>query len=212
MPGGKVARNEMMRYKRGDGHDEFAKPHDERVSPAAEIAGDATDDHAEREREQNAYDADGQRDLRAVKHARKNIAPELVRAKKVNRILVVAGAEQMNGGWNQAEQFVFFAANKEMYRLRVADGGLINKIVPAFCSYRGTTRWKPCSFGHVGGWKKRSRVLTVVVVRRDETGEQRHEVKRNQNRAANHRNALPFQSAPEQLPRRQRHLRSQILC
>ncbi len=45
-------------------------------------------------------------------------------------------------------------------------------------------------------------VLAAVTVRRDETGEQSHGVKDNQNRPAKHRDAPPLQPPPEQLPRR----------
>ena len=128
MLGGNVARSEMMRYSAGNGHDEFAQAHDDGVRRAGKITGNAADDHAERERQQNADDADGQRNLRAVKQPRKNVASELVRAEKINRIIVIAGAEQMNRGRNQAEQFVFVAANKKMERLRVIRNGAINEI------------------------------------------------------------------------------------
>ena len=44
------------------------------------------------------------------------------------------------------------------------------------------------------------------MVGRDKTGEQRDEIKHDQNRAANHRNATALQSLPENLPRGKRDL------
>ena len=82
--------------QRGNGHDEFAEPHDDGVRRAGKITGNAADDHAESERQQNADDADGKRNLRAIKQPRKNVAPELVGAEKKNRIIVVARAEKVD--------------------------------------------------------------------------------------------------------------------
>ena len=194
-----------MRYSAGNGHDEFAEPHDDGVRRAGEIAGNAADDHAERERQQDADDADGQRNLRAVKQPRKNIAPELVGAEQENRIIFVAGAEQMDGGRNQAEQFVFVAANKKMERLRVIRNDAINENAGALLIARHD-EMESLQFRPDRRMKRIVGVQAVVTVGRDETGEQRHEVKENQNDAAGHGDLPPLQPLPEQLPRRKRLL------
>ncbi len=82
MLGGNVARNEMMRYSAGmDMMSSHRRMMTVSVAPA-KLTGDAANHHAEGERQQNADDADGKRDLRTIKQARENIAAKLVGAKK----------------------------------------------------------------------------------------------------------------------------------
>src|SRR5208282_2191295 len=103
---------------------------------------------------------------------RKNVAPELVRAKQIDRVILVAGAEQMDCGRNEAEQFVFVAGNEKMKRLRVVFNNVIGENTTALFVTRHNqmNALKPRP-----DWRMERviRVQAIVVIRRDKTGEER---------------------------------------
>lgn len=97
--------------KAGDRHDQFADAHDHIVRAPAGVAGKSARQHPEGEGEGDADQSDGQGNLRAKEHARKNVPPLLVRAEQIDGMLVVT-AEEMEVRGHQAEQLVFLPAHE----------------------------------------------------------------------------------------------------
>jgi hypothetical protein len=60
--------------------DQVNRRHDDRVDPATEVACDAANDQPERRRQEDAEEAHGERNARAVDHPAVNVAAEVVGA------------------------------------------------------------------------------------------------------------------------------------
>ena len=66
-----------------EGEQNVDEPADNRIDPAAEIAGAHAEEHTNQRAGQHAREADGQRHTRAVNHARQRIAAQIVRAERM---------------------------------------------------------------------------------------------------------------------------------
>src|SRR5688572_13808076 len=82
------------------------------VDPAAVIAGEPAQDHAQDDRHRDADEADGERDAHAVEDARKHVASQPVRAEQKQRP-ALRRAHQMQVAGNDAPPVVFVAAAEE---------------------------------------------------------------------------------------------------
>ena len=80
-----------------EGEEHVGHPHEDRVDPAAEIAGGRADEKADRRDDHHDEADDHQRDARAVEHARVDVAPELVRPEPVTARSGAAGARRGPG-------------------------------------------------------------------------------------------------------------------
>ncbi len=112
----------------------------------------------------------------------------------------------MDRGGNAAEQFIFVTVDKKVERLGVARNLAINEITGQLFIARDD-EMKILEFRPDGRMKKTLVVQMLIVVRRNEAGENRHDIKKDQNRAADHRDAPAFQPPPKQLPRRKGEFR-----
>ncbi len=167
-------RNDQI--KRGDGHDKFAQAHDDGVGRAGEITGDAANHHAKGERQQNADDPDGKRDLRTIKQARENVAAKLVGAEKIDGMVVV---HCRTGGWKRESGravCICRRGQKNGAAWRHPEPG-DKRNHRTIVHSAGTTKVKILEPGPDGRVEKTLVVQALIVVRRDEAGENRHEIK-----------------------------------
>ena len=67
----------------GEGEHQIDEAHQQRVDPAAVVAGDGPDHDPDQRRDQRGADADGERDAAAVDQAAQLIPPQLVGAEHV---------------------------------------------------------------------------------------------------------------------------------
>src|SRR5277367_6185088 len=102
----------------------------------------------------------------------------------------------MNCRGNQAEQFVLITTNEKVERAGVVRHGAINEIAGQLFVARHD-EMEILKFRPDGRMKKTVAILAFVMIRRNETGENRDEIEKNQNHAAEHGDAAAFQSVPE---------------
>ena len=81
--------------ERRDAEQQLGAAHDHRVGHAAEVPGDAAEQQPERERDQDADQADRERHLTAVEQPRELVAAERVGSEQVD---AVAAVERRTGG------------------------------------------------------------------------------------------------------------------
>ena len=81
--GPRNAASAIARIRNGRREHRVGHARDQRVGPAADVAGEQADRHAERERDRHRDDAGQQRRARAVDHARQHVAADLVGAEPV---------------------------------------------------------------------------------------------------------------------------------
>src|SRR5450631_1777846 len=115
--------------------------------------------------------------------------------------MIVSTAEQVKGGGNEAEQFIFVAANKKVERAGVVGNLTIDEIAGQLSVPRHD-EMKMFKFGPDGRMEKADAIQALVVVRRNEAGENCDEVEKDQNQTAEHGDAMRFQPPPEKLPGR----------
>src|SRR5688572_4587542 len=82
------------------------------VDPAAVIAGEPAQDHAQHDRHRDADESDGERDAHSVEDAREHVTPQPVGAKQEHRP-ALRRAHQMQVAGNDAPPVVFVAAAEE---------------------------------------------------------------------------------------------------
>src|SRR5450432_3991063 len=117
--------------------------------------------------------------------------------------MLVSAAEQMKGRGNEAEQFIFVAANKKVERAGVVRNLAIDEIAgQLFVTWHD--QMKMFKLRPDGRMKKAVAVQALVIVRRNEAGENCDEVEKDQNQTAEHGDAMRFQPPPEKLPGRKR--------
>ena len=101
-----------------EGAHDLDDPLREAVHPAAVIAGEPAYDDAERKGNEDADEAHGERDARAVHDAREHVPPEPVGAEQEQRRAApIRGADEMQVGLEQAPEAVVVAAAEEAQRI-----------------------------------------------------------------------------------------------
>src|SRR5207248_10424245 len=99
-----------------EGLDHFDAALDQDVGPAAVIAGNAADQDAEREADDDAEQPDGQRDPRAVDDARQQVAAETVGAEQ-KQLAARRRTDQVAVAVDIAPEFVGVAPAEPLDRL-----------------------------------------------------------------------------------------------
>src|SRR5712671_4673062 len=99
-----------------EGLDDLDEALDQDVGPAAVIAGNAADQDAEREADDDAEQSDGQRDPRPVADARQQLAAEAVGAEQ-EQLAARRGAGEVEVAVDRAPKFVGVAAADPVDRL-----------------------------------------------------------------------------------------------
>ena len=84
-PGPDDRHQHQRQQQRREGEDDVHHPHDQRVDPAAEVAGDQPDEDAGDQRQRHHHEADDQRVARAVDQPREDVAAERVGAEQERR-------------------------------------------------------------------------------------------------------------------------------
>src|SRR3984885_3031488 len=101
----------------------------------------------------------------------------------------------MNGSGNEAKQFIFITADEKMKRLSVGRNFTINEIARQLFIARNDEmeifKSRPDR-----GMKKSVAVLPLIIVRRNETGKNGDEIKKNQHDAAGHGDFASLERLP----------------
>src|SRR5438132_526729 len=191
-----------------EGLDDLDAALDQDIGPAAVIAGDAADQDAEGEADDDTEQSDGQRDPRAIDDARQQIAAEPVGAEQ-EQLAALGRAHQVHIAVDPAPEFVWIAVAQEadrlvLLRVRCVDPAQIGH-VEAVVVARDIGQGEVALAEDVDARRRRVDevgMTAVEPVRREKFAKQDGHVKHQQQRARGQRDPVPAKPPPHQLPLR----------
>src|SRR6266566_1490744 len=191
-----------------EGLDDLDAALDQDVGPAAVITGDAADQDAEGEADDDAEQTYGQRDPRAIDDAGQQIAAEPVGAEQ-KHLTALRRADQVKIAVDHPPELVGIAMAEEAHRLAAfvvrrvdpAQIGHVEAVVVAIDKGCG----KVAVVEDADALRRRIDEVgmsAVEPVGREEFAKQNDRVKGQQQRSRGHRDAVPAEPPPHQLPLR----------
>src|SRR5690606_241764 len=194
----------------GDRAQKLDEALDDVIDRPTVVARNAAEENAQHQRQHHTDQTNRHRNLRAINHARQQIAAIAVTAKQEQRRLVirVVNTKQMDVCLNQPQQFVRCTMYKKVDRINLRGiGDIFHRqriwVSLAFERIHKRAQMELAVFLHKldGLWRRKpiARVVGVRVMRSQKFWNQRDDIQQQNEDAANHGHAMPPELPPHQL-------------